>query len=67
MAPSEGHADAVAPRLLDGKLQIQVKDGTTVGQAGGQVHWREPGDVVFHAEPATNAALHASEVSGPAT
>ncbi|WP_153031023.1 hypothetical protein [Amycolatopsis sp. YIM 10] len=65
--PSEGHADAVAPRLLDGKLQIQVKDGTTVGQAGGQVHWREPGDVVFHAEPATNAALHASEVSGPAT
>jgi hypothetical protein len=28
---TEGHIDAVAPRVLDGKLQIQVKDGTTIG------------------------------------
>lgn len=53
----EGHVDAVAPRLLDGKLQIQVKDGVTVGQAGGQVHWREPGGVTFHVKPATRTAL----------
>jgi surface-anchored protein len=53
----EGHVDAVAPRLLAGKLQIQVKDGTRVGQAGGQVHWREPGDVTFHVKPAARAAL----------
>jgi surface-anchored protein len=53
----EGHVDAVAPRLLDGKLQIQVKDGVTVGQAGGQVHWREPGDVTFHVKPASKTAL----------
>lgn len=53
----EGHVDAVAPRLLDGELQIQVKDGTTVGQAGGQVHWREPGDVTFHVKPVAKAAL----------
>ncbi|MBB4908710.1 choice-of-anchor M domain-containing protein [Actinophytocola algeriensis] len=53
----EGHVDAVAPRLLDGKLQIQVKDGTTVGQAAGKVHWREPGDVVFHVKPSATAAL----------
>lgn len=53
----EGHVDAVAPRLLDGKLQIQVKDGVTVGQAGGQVHWREPGDVTFHVKPAAKTAL----------
>jgi surface-anchored protein len=54
---AEGHVDAVAPRLLDGKLQLQVKDGTTVGQAGGQVHWREPGDVTFHVRPAARTAL----------
>jgi surface-anchored protein len=53
----EGHVDAVAPRLLDGKLQIQVKDGATVGQVGGQVHWREPGDVTFHVKPVAKAAL----------
>jgi surface-anchored protein/LPXTG-motif cell wall-anchored protein len=53
----DGHVDAVAPRLLDGKLQLQVKDGATVGQAGGQVHWREPGDVTFHVKPVATAAL----------
>jgi surface-anchored protein/LPXTG-motif cell wall-anchored protein len=53
----EGHVDAVAPRLLDGKLQLQVKDGTRVGQAGGQVRWREPGDVTFHVKPVAKAAL----------
>jgi len=54
---SDGHVDAVAPRVLDGKLQIQVKDGSTVGQSGGQVRWREPGNVVFQAKPASKAAL----------
>jgi surface-anchored protein/LPXTG-motif cell wall-anchored protein len=54
---AEGHVDAVAPRLLDGGLQIQVKDGVTVGQAGGRVHWREPRDVVFHVKPQAKAAL----------
>jgi surface-anchored protein/LPXTG-motif cell wall-anchored protein len=54
---AEGHVDAVAPRLLDGKLQIHVKDGVTVGQAGGQVRWREPGDVTFHVKPVAKAAL----------
>lgn len=54
---TDGHVDAVAPRLLDGRLRIQVKDGTTVGQAGGEVRWREPGDVVFHVKPAATAKL----------
>jgi surface-anchored protein/LPXTG-motif cell wall-anchored protein len=53
----QGHVDAVAARLLDGELQIQVKDGVTVGQAGGQVHWREPGDVTFHVKPVAKTAL----------
>jgi surface-anchored protein len=53
----EGHVDAVAPRLLDGRLQLQVKDGATVGQSGGRVHWREPGDVTFHVKPDAKAAL----------
>jgi hypothetical protein len=53
----EGHVDAVVPRLLDGRLRIQVKDGSAVGQSSGRVHWREPGDVVFHAKPATKARL----------
>jgi surface-anchored protein len=53
----DGHVDAVAPRLLDGKLQLQVKDGVTVGQSGGRVHWREPGDVTFHVKPEAKAAL----------
>jgi putative ABC transporter-associated repeat protein len=54
---SDGHVDAVAPRLLDGKLQIQVKDGTTVGRPGGEVRWREPANVVFHVRPASATAL----------
>jgi surface-anchored protein/LPXTG-motif cell wall-anchored protein len=54
---NEGHVDAVAPRLLDGSLQIQVKDGVTVGQNGGRVHWREPRDVVFQVKPAAKAKL----------
>jgi surface-anchored protein len=54
---SEGHVDAVAPRLLDGKLQLQVKDGTTVGQPGGEVRWREPANVAFHVKPESRTAL----------
>jgi surface-anchored protein len=54
---TEGHVDAVAPRVLDGKLQIQVKDGTTVGRSGGQVRWREPRDVVFQAKASTKTTL----------
>ncbi|WP_173139655.1 choice-of-anchor M domain-containing protein [Kibdelosporangium persicum] len=54
---AEGHVDAVAPRLLDGRVQIQVKDGVTVGQTGGRVHWREPRDVVFHVKPTAKAKL----------
>lgn len=53
----EGHVDAVAPRLSGGSLQLQVKDGVTVGQAGGRVHWREPADVVFGVKPTAGAAL----------
>lgn len=47
---TEGHVDVVAPRVVDGKLQIQVKDGTTVGRSGGQVRWREPRDVLFQSK-----------------
>jgi putative ABC transporter-associated repeat protein len=54
---ADGHVDAVAPRVLDGQLQLQVKDGTTVGQAGGQVRWRAPGDVVFQVKPESATAL----------
>jgi surface-anchored protein len=44
----DGHVDAVAPRLLDGRLTTQVKDGTA---GPDKVVWREPGAVVLHAVP----------------
>lgn len=50
---TDGHVDGVAPRLVDGQLQIQVKDSTTIGK----VAWREPGQVVFHAGPASSVTL----------
>ncbi|WP_415830193.1 choice-of-anchor M domain-containing protein, partial [Kibdelosporangium persicum] len=42
-----GHVDAVAPRIVDGRLQLQYKDGS---QPESPV-WREPGTVVTHVKP----------------
>ncbi|MDT8914958.1 choice-of-anchor M domain-containing protein [Amycolatopsis sp. PS_44_ISF1] len=49
----EGHVDALAPRLVDGKFQIQVKDGTQARK----VTWRRPADVVFQVRPAARFPL----------
>lgn len=43
----DGHVDAVAPRIVDGALQVHLKDGT---QSGAPV-FREPGTVVTHVTP----------------
>lgn len=43
-----GHVD-VGARVLDGALQLQIKDGTAGPDV---VAWREPADVVFHVRPA---------------
>lgn len=44
----DGHVDAIAPRVLDGRLTTQVKDGTA---GPDQVVWREPDAVVLHLVP----------------
>lgn len=44
----DGHVDAMAPRVLDGRLTTQVKDGTA---GPDHVVWREPDTVVLHAVP----------------
>ncbi|MGP4112923.1 choice-of-anchor M domain-containing protein [Streptomyces sp. 4N509B] len=44
----EGHVD-LAARVLDGELQLQIKDGTVPGEST----WREPSAVVLHALPAS--------------
>ncbi|MGW0335315.1 TIGR03773 family transporter-associated surface protein [Streptomyces sp. NPDC003011] len=48
----EGHIDFAA-RVVDGKLQIHVKDGTV----SGKTTWREPSSVVLHVKPAAKNAL----------
>jgi putative ABC transporter-associated repeat protein len=42
-----GHVDAVAPRIIDGRLQVQYKDGSRPDAPV----WREPGTVVTHVKP----------------
>jgi surface-anchored protein len=43
----DGHVDYAA-RMVDGRLQSQIKDGT---RGPGAVVWREPADVVFRVDP----------------
>ncbi|MGC7102730.1 choice-of-anchor M domain-containing protein [Amycolatopsis lurida] len=50
----DGHVDAIAPRVLDGQLTTQVKDGTA---GPDQVVWRDPGEVVLHAVPAAKNTI----------
>ncbi|MFF0435669.1 TIGR03773 family transporter-associated surface protein [Streptomyces sp. NPDC004327] len=50
----EGHID-IAARVVDGKLQIQVKDGTVAGKTT----WREPSSVVLHVKPAAKKQIPA--------
>ncbi|WP_158843866.1 choice-of-anchor M domain-containing protein [Saccharothrix deserti] len=50
-----GHVDAIAPRLVDGGLRVQVKDGSVVGTTT----WREPADVEFRVTTAARTALPA--------
>ncbi|MFE7766483.1 TIGR03773 family transporter-associated surface protein [Streptomyces sp. NPDC057438] len=48
----EGHVDFAA-RVVDGKLQIHIKDGTV----SGKTTWREPSSVVLHIKPAAKNTL----------
>lgn len=50
----DGHVDAVAPRILDGRLTTQVKDGSA---GPDKVVWREPDAVVLHAVPETRNTI----------
>ncbi|MFE7712326.1 TIGR03773 family transporter-associated surface protein [Streptomyces sp. NPDC057486] len=50
----EGHID-IAARVVDGKLQIQVKDGTVAGKTT----WREPSSVVLHVKSAAKKQIPA--------
>jgi surface-anchored protein len=50
----DGHVDAVAPRVLDGRLTTQVKDGTA---GPDKVVWRDPGRVVLHVVPAARNTI----------
>jgi surface-anchored protein len=50
----DGHVDAVAPRILDGRLTTQVKDGTA---GPDNVVWREPDAVVLHVVPAARNTI----------
>lgn len=52
----EGHVDFAA-RVVDGKLQIHLKDGTV----SGKTTWREPSSVVLHVKPAAKNALPDNE------
>lgn len=48
----EGHVDFAA-RVVDGKMQIHLKDGTVAGQTV----WREPSSVVLHVKPAAKNTI----------
>ena len=52
----EGHVDFAA-RVVDGKLQIHIKDGTV----SGKTTWREPSSVVLHVKPAAKNTLPDSD------
>ncbi|GAA3389134.1 TIGR03773 family transporter-associated surface protein [Streptomyces roseoviridis] len=53
---AEGHLD-IAARVVDGKLQIQVKDGTVAGKTT----WREPSSVVLHIKSAAKKQIPAGD------
>ncbi|QQQ73453.1 choice-of-anchor M domain-containing protein [Saccharothrix sp. 6-C] len=52
----DGHVDLIAPRLLDGELTTQVKDGTA---GPDRAVWRDPADVVLHLVPAARNTVPA--------
>ncbi|MFE2598430.1 TIGR03773 family transporter-associated surface protein [Streptomyces sp. NPDC059396] len=47
-----GHIDFAA-RVVDGKMQIHIKDGTVAGRTT----WREPSSVVLHVKPAAKKEI----------
>ncbi|MFE7123515.1 TIGR03773 family transporter-associated surface protein [Streptomyces sp. NPDC057617] len=47
-----GHIDFAA-RVVDGKMQIHIKDGTVAGETT----WREPSSVVLHVKPAAKKEI----------
>ncbi|MGW2055427.1 TIGR03773 family transporter-associated surface protein [Streptomyces sp. NPDC001840] len=47
-----GHIDFAA-RVVDGKMQIHIKDGTVAGRT----IWREPSSVVLHVKPAAKKEI----------
>lgn len=49
---SDGHVD-VATRVVNGRLDLVVKDGTKAGTTS----WRDPGDVVLHVKPQAAASV----------
>ncbi|MCJ1680402.1 TIGR03773 family transporter-associated surface protein [Streptomyces sp. APSN-46.1] len=51
----EGHVD-LAARVLDGRLQMHVKDGTVAGRT----EWREPSSVVLQVKPAAKKQIPAN-------
>ncbi|MGW2107103.1 TIGR03773 family transporter-associated surface protein [Streptomyces sp. NPDC001948] len=52
----EGHID-IAARVVDGRLQIHVKDGTVPGKTV----WREPSSVVLHVKPGAKKTIPANQ------
>lgn len=48
----EGHID-IAARVVDGRMQIHVKDGTVAGKTT----WREPSSLVLHVKPAAEKTI----------
>ncbi|MFD4530368.1 choice-of-anchor M domain-containing protein [Streptomyces sp. NPDC058470] len=48
----EGHID-IAARVVGGKMQIHVKDGTVAGKTT----WREPSSLVLHVRPAAEKTI----------
>ncbi|MGW5003590.1 TIGR03773 family transporter-associated surface protein [Streptomyces hydrogenans] len=51
-----GHLD-IAARVVNGKLQIQIKDGTVPGK----ITWREPSSVVLHVKPPARKQIPAGD------
>ncbi|WP_371546429.1 TIGR03773 family transporter-associated surface protein [Streptomyces sp. NBC_00554] len=52
----EGHID-IAARVVDGRMQIHVKDGTVAGKTT----WREPSSLVLHVKPAARKTVPESD------
>ncbi|MCZ0983439.1 choice-of-anchor M domain-containing protein [Streptomyces diastatochromogenes] len=53
---AEGHID-IAARVVDGRLQIHIKDGTVPGETV----WREPSSVVLHVKPGARKTIPANK------